>query len=73
MNWFGDLGVFGGCAADATDRVTRNGTGGIRIWKEVGLGFKLQPILTQDVDQTRGEHDGAVLSSFTLADTDHHA
>jgi hypothetical protein len=58
---------------DEVDRFTREGLHRVGPWKEPQAGLRLPPILPQEAEQLRREHDVAVLLAFALPDAQYHA
>ena len=58
---------------DEVDRFAPEGLSGDGSWKKPQAGLRLPPILPQEAEQLRREHDVAVLLAFALPNAQHHA
>ena len=58
---------------DEVDRFAREWLRRVSAGKEPQAGLRLLPILSQEAEQLRREHDVAVLLAFALPDAQHHA
>src|SRR5262249_51104116 len=54
-------------------RFARHGLGPIVAWEEPGAWFIPLPILPEQSQQPRREHDTAITPTFPLPDAEHHA
>ena len=70
---FLDAGFGGGLAHKIENRFGCDGFVFDVPWEEPVLGAVDFPMLAEGVEENRGEHDVAVLSSFPLLDVDEHA
>jgi len=73
MDGLGQLGGFPSLATNEPHPIAGDRMREVRAGKEPGLGPKELPVVTQERQQTWGEHHEAIALAFALADADHHA
>ena len=73
MDGLGQLGAFPSLATNEPHPIAGDRMREVRAGKEPGLGPKALPVVTQERQQTWGEHVEAIALAFALADADHHA
>ena len=73
IHGFAQLRLYPRFPAEEVHRFARHGLGPIVAWEEPGAWFIPLPILPEQCQQPRREHDTAITPTFPLPDAEHHA